>query len=143
MRQSSCNFTQIADACKPLRPIIRFAWWLTFLSAYAKVGAPCSPAAKSTEASRSADTNGETHVFATISAGLCYSQGAGRTAPFLGQMRARTMSLLHEAEKCRQHADDLIGQPEAPFLLKLATAFEDLAHRKDHKPPSERERASC
>jgi len=39
------------------------------------------------------------------------------------------MTLLQrEAEQCRRQAGRFTGKPEAPFLLRLASAFEELAH---------------
>jgi hypothetical protein len=37
-----------------------------------------------------------------------------------------TWMLSAEAEECRLLADDLAGQPEEPFLLSLASAFDQL-----------------
>jgi hypothetical protein len=37
------------------------------------------------------------------------------------------MFFTKEAESCRQQAAAYVGQPEGPFLLKVARAFEDLA----------------
>jgi len=37
------------------------------------------------------------------------------------------MSLLEEAQKCRLDAQVLANRPEAPFLLRIAEAFEELA----------------
>ena len=34
-----------------------------------------------------------------------------------------------EASACRKRAEEFAGQAEQPFLLNLATAFEDLARR--------------
>ena len=39
------------------------------------------------------------------------------------------MFLLQEAEKCRREAAAFRGKPEAPFLLNIARAFEELASR--------------
>ena len=44
------------------------------------------------------------------------------------------MFLLNEAEKCRRDAEALKGTVEAPFLLKIARAFEELAHLNDQLP---------
>ncbi len=48
------------------------------------------------------------------------------------------MLLLQEAEKCRRVAKAYSGKPEAPFLLSVAKAFEDLAKRdrRDLRNPS-------
>ena len=37
------------------------------------------------------------------------------------------MEFYEEAERCRHQALAYVGQPEADFLLKAASAFEDLA----------------
>ena len=37
------------------------------------------------------------------------------------------MLFKDEADSCRQKANDYIGRPEAPFLLKVARAFDELA----------------
>jgi hypothetical protein len=39
----------------------------------------------------------------------------------------RTESLVNEAAKCRRQAKEFAGRPEQPFLLSVASAFEDLA----------------
>ena len=36
------------------------------------------------------------------------------------------ISLCEEAENCRRQALSYLGKPEAPFLLRVAKAFEDL-----------------
>jgi hypothetical protein len=36
-----------------------------------------------------------------------------------------------EAERCRRSAKQFDGRPERPFLLRLASAFEELALMKD------------
>jgi hypothetical protein len=36
------------------------------------------------------------------------------------------IGMLEEAENCRRQALSYIGRPEAPFLLRVAKAFEDL-----------------
>jgi hypothetical protein len=41
----------------------------------------------------------------------------------------RRESLEIEASACRKRAEEFAGQAEQPFLLSLATAFEDLARR--------------
>jgi hypothetical protein len=45
------------------------------------------------------------------------------------------MFLLNEAEKCRRDAEALKGTAEAHFLLKIASAFEELAQLNDQLPP--------
>jgi hypothetical protein len=42
------------------------------------------------------------------------------------------MLLQEEADKCRREASRFQGKPEAPFLLHLAEAFDDLAAEKHH-----------
>ena len=44
------------------------------------------------------------------------------------------MLLKDEARKCRREAARLAGRPEAPFLLQMAQAFEELATRKGDRP---------
>lgn len=39
------------------------------------------------------------------------------------------MMFKDQAEKCRQQACEYAGRPEAPFLLRVASAFDDLAMR--------------
>ena len=36
------------------------------------------------------------------------------------------MMFKEQAEKCRKQADEFAGRPEAPFLLKVARAFDEL-----------------
>lgn len=50
------------------------------------------------------------------------------------------MFFAEEAEKCRSQALSYIGKPEAPFLLRVARAFDDLAH--DKPAPASRRRES-
>lgn len=38
-----------------------------------------------------------------------------------------TMFFAEEAEKCRSQASAFAGKPEAPFLLRIARAFDELA----------------
>ena len=59
--------------------------------------------------------------------------GVGCTRSALGGLRI--MFLLNEAEKCRRDAEALKGTVEAPFLLKIARAFEELAQRNNQLPP--------
>jgi hypothetical protein len=42
------------------------------------------------------------------------------------------MSLHDEAETCRGEVRSLAGTPEAPFLMRLAGAFEELALMTEH-----------
>ena len=37
------------------------------------------------------------------------------------------MMFREQAQSCRQQASEFIGRPEAPFLLRVASAFDDLA----------------
>lgn len=60
---------------------------------------------------------------------MCYSSISGGT-----DSGVRIMSLLDEAQKCRSDAEALTGRPEAPFLLKIARAFEELAELNRHMP---------
>lgn len=41
------------------------------------------------------------------------------------------MLFKEEADSCRRKANEYIGRPEAPFLLKVASAFDELAVRTD------------
>ena len=41
-----------------------------------------------------------------------------------------TDQLLEEAQNCRRQALAYVGNPEAPFLLRVASAFEDLARNR-------------
>jgi hypothetical protein len=59
--------------------------------------------------------------------------GVGCTRSALGGLRI--MFLLNEAEKCRSDAEALKGTAEAPFLLKIALAFEELADLNVQLPP--------
>lgn len=53
------------------------------------------------------------------------------------------MMFKDQAENCRQQANDFIGRPEAPFLLRVANAFDELAVSRDAKlmTPAARGRA--
>ena len=46
------------------------------------------------------------------------------------------MLLVEEARTCRLEAQRLAGKPEAPILLHLAEAFEELAVRKEGALPA-------
>ena len=37
------------------------------------------------------------------------------------------MMFKEQAESCRKQANEFVGRPEAPFLLRVASAFEELA----------------
>ena len=43
------------------------------------------------------------------------------------------MDYLKEAEACRRKALRYLGKPEAPFLLRVARAFDDLDRRDDQR----------
>lgn len=47
----------------------------------------------------------------------------------------RTELLAIEAAKCRRQAKKFVGRPEQPFLLSVASAFEDLALRDARDEP--------
>jgi len=36
-------------------------------------------------------------------------------------------SLVREAATCRENAKLFVGKPEAPFLMRMASAFDELA----------------
>ena len=38
-----------------------------------------------------------------------------------------TMIFKEQAESCRKQASEFVGRPEAPFLLRVASAFDELA----------------
>jgi hypothetical protein len=44
------------------------------------------------------------------------------------------MMFKEQAENCRQQANDFAGRPEAPFLLRVASAFDELAIDRERKP---------
>jgi hypothetical protein len=48
------------------------------------------------------------------------------------------MFFTEEAEKCRSQALAYIGKPEAPFLLRVARAFDQLAIDKPPVPVKRR-----
>ena len=50
------------------------------------------------------------------------------------EKRGAIMVFKEQAESCRRQADDFLGRPEAPFLLSVARAFDELADRCD--PPA-------
>ncbi len=41
------------------------------------------------------------------------------------------MMFKEQAESCRRQANDYAGRPEAPFLLSVARAFDELASKND------------
>ena len=43
------------------------------------------------------------------------------------------MMFKEQAENCRQQASDFAGRPEAPFLLRVASAFDELALVRESK----------
>lgn len=47
-------------------------------------------------------------------------------------------TLRAEAERCRRSAQQFNGRPEQPFLLRLASAFEELALVKDRRKIGDR-----
>jgi hypothetical protein len=53
-------------------------------------------------------------------------------------------SMTEEAACCRKDAQQYVGRPEQPFLLRLADAFEDLAliSRTPLPPPHAADRLS-
>lgn len=46
------------------------------------------------------------------------------------------MNYAREAEACRAEALRHLGKPEAPFLLRVARAFDDLERRDSTRPAS-------
>ena len=49
------------------------------------------------------------------------------------------MDYATEAEACRQQALRHLGKPEAPFLLRIARAFDDLDRRVARGPAPQQE----
>jgi hypothetical protein len=52
------------------------------------------------------------------------------------------MMFKEQADKCRRQANEFAGRPEAPFLLRVASAFDELATDPDlakhvHAPATE------
>lgn len=43
------------------------------------------------------------------------------------------MMFKEQAERCRRQANEFAGKPEAPFLLRVASAFDDLAIEADDR----------
>jgi hypothetical protein len=43
------------------------------------------------------------------------------------------MMFREQAEKCRRQAGEFVGRPEAPFLLRIASAFDELAVEADSR----------
>ena len=41
------------------------------------------------------------------------------------------MMFKEQAENCRKQANEFTGRPEAPFLLRVASAFDELAIEAD------------
>jgi hypothetical protein len=39
------------------------------------------------------------------------------------------MMFKEQAENCRRQANEYVGRPEAPFLLRVASVFDELAVR--------------
>ena len=52
------------------------------------------------------------------------------------------MMFKEQAENCRRQANEYVGRPEAPFLLRVASAFDELAirdvtpKRREHHIPT-------
>ena len=44
------------------------------------------------------------------------------------------MMFREQADQCRRQASEFAGKPEAPFLLSVASAFEELAIEADAGP---------
>lgn len=51
--------------------------------------------------------------------------------------------LASEAEECRRLIPEFSGRPEEPFLLKLASAFEELALQEDLRSTEARTQDGC
>jgi hypothetical protein len=43
------------------------------------------------------------------------------------------MMFKEQADKCRRQANEFAGKPEAPFLLRVASAFDALAVEADDR----------
>ena len=41
------------------------------------------------------------------------------------------MMFREQAEQCRRQANEFVGRPEAPFLLRVASVFDELAIETD------------
>jgi hypothetical protein len=52
------------------------------------------------------------------------------------------MMFKDQAEICRRQANDFVGRPEAPFLLRVANAFDELAVNREAGLISRRDRGS-
>jgi hypothetical protein len=44
------------------------------------------------------------------------------------------MMFKEQAEQCRKQASEYAGRPEAPFLLRVASVFEELAIDREAMP---------
>jgi hypothetical protein len=44
------------------------------------------------------------------------------------------MMFRKQADQCRRQASEFAGKPEAPFLLSVASAFDELAIEADARP---------
>jgi hypothetical protein len=53
------------------------------------------------------------------------------------------MVFKDQAESCRKQADEFAGRPEAPFLLSVASAFDDLAIGADSRVIAAAERGKA
>jgi hypothetical protein len=52
------------------------------------------------------------------------------------------MMFKEQAEQCRRQASEFAGRPEAPFLLSVACAFDDLAIEADARLTTRPDRAA-
>lgn len=52
------------------------------------------------------------------------------------------MMFKEQAENCRRQASAFTGRPEAPFLLRVANAFDELAIDREAKPMSQAARGN-
>ena len=66
----------------------------------------------------------------------CYKANSLETDSMYSVLKKRgaIMVFKEQAESCRRQAVDFLGRPEAPFLLSVARAFDELADRRD--PPA-------
>lgn len=74
----------------------------------------------------------------------CYKTGSLEVDSMYSvlEKRGAIMVFKEQAESCRRQADDFLGRPEAPFLLSVARAFDELADRCDPPPRSTERRAA-
>lgn len=52
------------------------------------------------------------------------------------------MIFREQAEQCRKQASEYAGRPEAPFLLRVASAFDELAIEADARLITRPDRAA-